>query len=263
MPTVKLQGSTLFSTATNSRIEVERNSNPWPHIKKYFNFSSKKGSNLYFQCQKCLPARKIISCSEKSRSGLKSNIQHVHSFCSNSFKACLAEGSKSSSKKLHLEDIEPNQEPGSSSKSSKLTQRWLKWLPDINAVGLRKTATNHLSRLLENNDVESNSSETEKASDNEAEGLLGALYEDARKERSMDLLFKTFLQTKPNKGPLTVDAFPHKSFRDLFLRFNTQIPSSAAVEGMFFMGKDVLKPKRCKMSDQHFEMLVFLRGSLK
>ena len=141
--------------------------------------------------------------------------------------------------------------------------RRLEWLPDIIAVELRKTATNHLSKSLENNDVESSSSETEKASDNEADGLLGALYEDVEKERSMDLLLKTFLQAEPNKGPLIVDAFPHKSFRDLFLRFNTQIPSSAAVERMFSMGKDVLKPKRSKMSDQHFEKLVFLRGSLK
>ena len=76
----------------------------------------------------------------------------------------------------------------------------------------------------------------------------------------MDLLLKKFLQAKPNKGPLTVDAFPHKSFRDLFLRFITQVSSSsAAVEKMFSMGKDVLKPKRSKMSDQHFEMLVFLK----
>ena len=78
-----------------------------------------------------------------------------------------------------------------------------------------------------------------KASDNEADGLLGALYEDVEKERSMDLLLKTFLPAKPNKGTLTVDAFPHKSFRDLFLRFNTQIPFSAGVERMFSLGKDV------------------------
>ena len=111
-----------YKLKTNSRIEMEQSSNPWPYIEKYFKFSSKKGSNLYFQCQKCLSARKIISCNEKSRSGLKSHMQHVHSFCSNYFKACLAEGSKSSSKKRHLEDIEPNQEPGSSSKSSRFTQ---------------------------------------------------------------------------------------------------------------------------------------------
>jgi len=67
------------------------------------------------------------------------------------------------------------------------------------------------------------------------------------------VLLKIFLQAKPNKGPLTVDAFPHKSFRDLFLRFNAQIPSSAVVERMFSMEKDVLKPKRSKIFDQHFE----------
>ena len=79
----------------------------------------------------------------------------------------------------------------------------------------------------------------------------------------MDLFLKTFLQAKPHKGPLTVDAFLHKSFRDLFLHFNIQIPSSVAVKRMFSMGKDALKPKRSKMSDQHIKMLFFLRGSLK
>ena len=35
-----------------------------------------------------------------------------------------------------------------------------------------------MTSRVENNDVESSSSETEKVSDNEADGLLGALYED-------------------------------------------------------------------------------------
>ena len=80
--------------------------NPWPYMEKYFKLSSWKGRNLYFQCQMCLPAKKIISCSEKSRSGWKSHIQHVHTFCYNSFKACLAEGSKSRSKKRCVEELQ-------------------------------------------------------------------------------------------------------------------------------------------------------------
>ena len=35
--------------------------------------------------------------------------------------------------------------------------------------------------------------------------------------------------------------------------------SSAAVERLFSMGKDILKPKRSGLSDEHFEMLAFLK----
>ncbi|KAG7164766.1 hypothetical protein Hamer_G005183 [Homarus americanus] len=43
--------------------------------------------------------------------------------------------------------------------------------------------------------------------------------------------------------------------RELFVKYNTPIPSSAAVERMFSMGKDVFRLKRSRMSDKHFEML--------
>ncbi|KAG7153370.1 hypothetical protein Hamer_G010681 [Homarus americanus] len=39
------------------------------------------------------------------------------------------------------------------------------------------------------------------------------------------------------------DTFPNKAIRELFIKYNTPIPSSAAVERMFPMGKDVLRPK--------------------
>ena len=53
------------------------------------------------------------------------------------------------------------------------------------------------------------------------------------------------------------DAFLNKIFRDLFVRYNTTMPSSAAVERMFILGKDVSKSKRSRMNDKHDEMLVF------
>ena len=47
----------------------------------------------------------------------------------------------------------------------------------------------------------------------------------------------------------------------LFTKFNTPIPSSAAVERLFSQGKDILKAKRSSLSDKNFEMLMFLRGN--
>ena len=47
----------------------------------------------------------------------------------------------------------------------------------------------------------------------------------------------------------------------MFIHSKTTILSSAAIERLFSVGKDVLKPKRSGLTDQHFEMLVFLKGA--
>ena len=53
----------------------------------------------------------------------------------------------------------------------------------------------------------------------------------------------------------------NKILKTLFIEFNTPIPSSAGVERLFSLGKEVLRPKRAGLSDTHFEMLVFLKGN--
>ncbi|KAG0728881.1 hypothetical protein GWK47_003602 [Chionoecetes opilio] len=59
--------------------------------------------------------------------------------------------------------------------------------------------------------------------------------------------------------------FPAK-YRDqwvtLFIKYNTGIPSSAAVERLFSTAGDVLRPKRACLSEDNFEYLVFLKGNL-
>jgi hypothetical protein len=52
-----------------------------------------------------------------------------------------------------------------------------------------------------------------------------------------------------------------KVLSKLFIKFNTPVPSSAAVERFFSQGKDILKPKRASLADDTFEMLMFLRGN--
>ena len=59
--------------------------------------------------------------------------------------------------------------------------------------------------------------------------------------------------------------FPAK-YRDhwvtLFIKYNTGLPSSAAVERLFSTAGDVLRPKRACLSEANFEHLVFLKGNL-
>lgn len=50
-----------------------------------------------------------------------------------------------------------------------------------------------------------------------------------------------------------------KHMRERFVRFNTTLPSSASVERLFSVGKDILRPKRCRLTDFNFEMVMFLR----
>jgi hypothetical protein len=48
---------------------------------------------------------------------------------------------------------------------------------------------------------------------------------------------------------------------DLFIEFNTPVPSSAGVERLFSQARDILRPKRCSLKEDRFHMLMFMRGN--
>ena len=55
----------------------------------------------------------------------------------------------------------------------------------------------------------------------------------------------------------------HRQIReDLFIRYNTPVPSSAAVEQQLSMGSGMLKPTRSSLTVKNFEKLVFLKGNM-
>ena len=51
--------------------------------------------------------------------------------------------------------------------------------------------------------------------------------------------------------------------KTLFMRYNTNIPSSSPVERLFSLAGITLTPKRSKLSDKTLEMLVLLRANGK
>lgn len=140
------------------------------------------------------------------------------------------------------------------------------WLPGINADRLRIKVEKHIKHAAKEHDEDiaqiSSGNEENTTADTESieDQLFQELYDKPSQVQAQEVLIKKYLEQAPNKS-FEKDHFPNKFLKDLFLRYNTPIPSSAAVERLFSMGKDILRPKRCRMSDRHFEMLVFLRSN--
>ena len=65
---------------------------------------------------------------------------------------------------------------------------------------------------------------------------------------------------------ITKDFFPaykKNAWLQKFKRFNTAIPSSAAVERLFAIGSDILRSKRSFMTKENFEKFVLLHENEK
>ena len=90
--------------------------------------------------------------------------------------------------------------------------------------------------------------------------LFQNLCDKLSKRQAQEDYVKEFLEQPPNKN-LEEKDFSNAFLKDLFICYNAPIPSSAAVERLFFLGKDILRPKRCRMTDKYFEMLLFLRAN--
>ena len=59
------------------------------------------------------------------------------------------------------------------------------------------------------------------------------------------------------RGMLKPRASKNKDLLKLCIKYNTALPSNAAIKRVFLIGKDMLKAEKAGLSDSPFEMLLF------
>ena len=85
-------------------------------------------------------------------------------------------------------------------------------------------------------------------------------YEPSRKG-SATKIAESFLDEPPTKKNILATFATHEKLKLLFVKYNTALPFNAAVERPFSTEKGAFRPKRAGLSDEHFNMLVFLKGN--
>lgn len=86
-----------------------------------------------------------------------------------------------------------------------------------------------------------------------------------RLEEDLEKTFDEWNRLRGNSSShISLDQFPmlHRNiWLDMFVKYNTPLPSSAAVERLFSTGSDILRPKRSALTADNFEKLVFIKGN--
>jgi hypothetical protein len=104
-------------------------------------------------------------------------------------------------------------------------------------------------------------------SDDEMDLLMGSKTNSEEKQElgeELKNILNCWKRTN-SKTALTKEIFSfqyREAWMTLFIKYNTPLPSSAAVERLFSVGGDILRSKRAALTAFNFEQLVFMKGNM-
>ena len=139
----------------------------------------------------------------------------------------------------------------------------LSWIPLLLSLGGEDAAGVRIEiqqkrALIVNSKVETDTAQAARVKTSDDKFFGGALAEKPQ-SNSIEKLLDNFLKEKHElRSKAIATLLYNTTLRELFVKYNTDVPLSAAKERMFSLGKNVLKSKRFRLSDEHFEMLIFL-----
>ncbi len=162
--------------------------------------------------------------------------------------------------------------------------RELLWLSEEKRPGLRKKMEGlvaaNLKKRVEEADlsfaVDNDNGDAGTSAEAEVTGAVPCLHPDyfksitvaptARGRRNIidvnaTKIVKTCTETISSVKLEDSDFQREPSLIDLFIEFNTPVPSSAGVERLFSQAGDILRPKRYSLKEDCFHQLMFMRGN--
>lgn len=85
-------------------------------------------------------------------------------------------------------------------------------------------------------------------------------FSDSKNNSSKENTMEKYLNS--NLSADFTDVINDSELRDIFIRFNTVLPSSAPVERLFSIAGLILSPKRLNLTDELFELLLLLKKNV-
>ena len=106
--------------------------------------------------------------------------------------------------------------------------------------------------------IATTSSQTKEDEDEDRYSFMNYTEHDvAPDSNSLSKQLEDFLASKLTSIQMLKD---YPLIAQAFLKANSTLPSSAAVERLFSIAGMILTPRRCKTSDKLFDKMVFLKG---